>query len=226
MASFPFDSTNVDDEQDVRSSDSSAIDAPTAASYDDSPITTATMIHSDDPIACNFRHSDEPVVATPIACPPASSESLLLLNESYHCIYQTRPPLSVIDLDYTEYYPCDDSTCPYVGPGGFNCPHCPVGIFNTAFVLCHHCPIGYGFLGDVCSHCQHPLWGPHVLPTSLPSQRLIKYVEEDAACIEYIPKNPVRSSYLLVDSMYVPLPSMNWAPCTPSICVDMETDTS
>jgi hypothetical protein len=115
--------------------------------------------------------------------------------------------------------------CPFVGPGGFNCTGCPVGIFNTALVLCHHCGHGHSFLGDSCVFCQQPLWGRHVLPDSLPSKLLVDYVEDDPSCIDIIARNPARSSYVLHDSIYYPYASINWAPSPGFASISSDDDT-
>lgn len=213
-------SVNTNDDNQDNDSDLVRLNAfPAGAANDETPV---AVIQVDDPDflvpdGSNIS-ADVAPVALPVVHQPPSSDSFLLMNESYLRLYNTRLPLSIVDLDYTEYFPCDVSPCSAVGPGGFNCPRCPLGIFNTALVICHSCHHGHGFLGDSCEFCgQGPLWGPHVLPACLPTQSLDTYVDNDPSGVDFLPRNPARSSHILLDSVYYPFsPSANCvASCRP-----------
>jgi hypothetical protein len=157
-----------------------------------------------------IENENVPAVAVPVPCPPRSASSLLLFDMPYSHVYRTSPPLSIVDLDCAESYPCDTLDCDYFGPGGFNCPSCPIGIFNTALVLCHHCSNGHGYLGDTCDLCGQSLWGTHLLPVGFPSQNFCDYVEEDPASLEFIPRNHARKVHLTDGDQFTPFPSANW----------------
>jgi hypothetical protein len=179
-----------------------------SVSVEEETVVHATVIGNVD---SRNAAGDPLAIAVAVPSVPASSSSVLLFDSSYSRVYGTDPPLAIVDLDATEYYPCDTSDCNYVGPGGFNCLQCPDGIFNTALVLCHHCTVGHGYLGDNCELCQKPLWGKHLLPTSLPHQQVIDYVEEDPTCLSYIPRNLSRQNHVYDGMQFLPYhPSANW----------------
>jgi hypothetical protein len=154
--------------------------------------------------------SDEPVVATPIL--QRLPNPTLLVDTMYSCIFDTRPLLSVIDLNAEELYSCDNAPCLSCGPGGFNCLSCDVGLYNTPMVKCSHCEIGTGFLGDQCSSCLCVLYGEHILMQGLPGQRLIDYTDTDEDD-SLICRNSSRNRYLFTGSGFVPFPSVYCSPC-------------
>lgn len=153
--------------------------------------------------------------AVPVLSNPPDASALLLFDSDYSRSYRTVPPISVIDLDYVTYHPCDNVECDFVGPGGFNCNQCSLGVFNTALVQCLSCHNGCGFLGDSCDVCELPLWGTHVLPLPIPSQSLNDYVEEDSECASIIPRNSARLHHVFDGTQFVPYPAANWS-CVPS----------
>jgi hypothetical protein len=149
-----------------------------------------------------------------------SATSLLLMDTLYQNVYDTRPPLAVVDLDSTEFDCCDNPSCSYLGPVGFNCPKCSDGIYRTAFVRCHHCTSGMGFLGDSCPDCDNLLYGRVVLHTCLPSQHLVSAIEYDPDCA--IDRNLTRRSFIRTSSGYFP-PAVNWATLSPVPSLELES---
>lgn len=185
----------------------------------DSAVSAAVEVnHNSAAHALAYRNpatpfSDVPVIATPIPPQLPNSTSFLLVDTAYSCIFDTRPPLSVVDLDSVELYPCDNVDCNSLGPGGFNCVSCPQGVYHTAMVKCHNCASGTGFLGDLCSVCSHVLYGSHIVMSGLPGQTLMTCTDadEDSQLCQQI--NLARTRFLFTGNEFVPFPVANCAPC-------------
>lgn len=152
--------------------------------------------------------SDVPI-ATPIL--PSLPGPQLLVDTTYSCIFDTCPPLSIIDLEYTELRPCDNAPCCSIGPPGFNCVTCNIGVYHTALVRCRSCLGSTGFLGDICPQCGSLLYGVPIVQSGLPGQKLIDFVDMDAS--HFMERNFSRARFYFTGSEFLPVPSVNCAPC-------------
>lgn len=156
------------------------------------------------------HESSDVTIAVPVPSALPQVTSLLCFDSDYNKICNTTPPLSVIDLECTEYFPCDTSGCMFLGPGGFHCNQCTGGIFNTALFQCNACTVGHGFLGDVCESCGNTLWGTLLLTDCLPSQQLSNYIDPDIS-FSLDSCNQAHTEYLFDGTKFLPYPSINCA---------------
>lgn len=176
---------------------------------------TATVILPGLDAAESVVDVDSPLVSdVPVATPILSSvpsSSLLLLSRTNHLhVFDTCPLLSVVDMEFCELCPCDNSPCLSVGPEGFSCALCPNGIYHTALVRCSGCFSGHGFLGDPCPHCGHPLYGRIIIQSGLPGQSLSDFTDVDDP--DSAPsRNLARSSAYFTGFDFLPSTSINWA---------------
>jgi hypothetical protein len=172
--------------------------------------TSADTVDIDFAAIVPSRNDDDASPGDDVSLSASSATSLLLVDTSYQNVFDTRPPLSIVDLQDTEFDRCDNPTCNYIGPVGFNCPKCSDGMYRTALVCCHHCHTGVGFLGDLCSHCESALYGRLILHSCLPGQHIASAIEHDPE--SPLSRNTIRMSFIRTSIGYYP-PDINCAPC-------------